>query len=128
MIKPTVGRVVWAFRPFHTGDVNQPETAQIVYVHNDRLVNIAGFNHDGVPFKHRNVVLVQEGDPKPDGENFVTWMPFQVGQAKAQAAAPQGEGSNQLSSPVQPLTAANMVVHPTQPPNPPDPVPPPPGG
>lgn len=85
MIKPTIGRVVWAFRPYHTSDPAQPETAQIVYVHNDRLVNIAGFDHQGHPFKHTSVPLVQENEPKPEGI-FVTWMPFQIGQARAQAA------------------------------------------
>lgn len=86
MIKPTIGRVVWAYRPHFTGDPKQPEAAQIVYVHNDRLVNIAGYNCNGAPFAHTSVPLLQDDDPKPEG-NFVTWMPFQVGQAKAQEVA-----------------------------------------
>ena len=105
MIKPTIGRVVWVYRPHMTNDPQQPEAAFIAYVWNDRLINVGGFSHGGSPFYATSVQLLQDDDPKPEG-NHATWMPFQVGQAKAQEAS------------------ADAIVHPTKPPNPtPNPVP-----
>jgi hypothetical protein len=83
MIKPTVGRVVWVRRPFETADPSQPEAGLITYVHGDRKVNVAGFDHDGNPYRVVNVPLLQDDDAKPEGV-FACWMPFQVGQAKQQ--------------------------------------------
>lgn len=80
MINPTVGRMVWAGRPKDTLDPTQPETAQITYVHNERLVNVVGWNHKGHPFVLHKVTLLQDDDPKPEGD-FVMWMPYQKGQA-----------------------------------------------
>lgn len=86
MIKPTVGRVVWVFRPHMTNDPQQPEAALITYVWNDRMVNVGGFSHGGSPFYATSLPLLQDDEPKPEG-SFVTWMPFQKGQAAAQEAA-----------------------------------------
>lgn len=80
MIKPTVGRVVWVIRPDFTDDIKQPEAAFIAYVHNDRMINVAGFTHQGNHFSHTSVPLLQDDDEKPQG-TFAVWMPFQVGQA-----------------------------------------------
>ena len=85
MIKPTVGRVVWVSRPHDAHDVTQPEAGLIVYVHNDRKVNVAGFDQSGAPFSCTSIPLLQDDDAKPDSR-FAMWMPFQVGQAKAQQA------------------------------------------
>jgi hypothetical protein len=82
MIKPTIGRVVWVFRPLHTNDINQAEPAFVCYVWNDRMINVAGFDHNGQPFALTSLQLVQDDEPKPEG-NFAAWMPYQ----KAQAAA-----------------------------------------
>ncbi len=109
MITPTIGRVVWVFRPFVTNDVLQAEAAFVVYVWNDRLINVAGFDHDGNPFALTSLPLVQDDEPKPEG-NFAAWMPYQKGQAAKQDAA----------------AAADMVVRPADP-VPVDPVPPAPG-
>jgi hypothetical protein len=88
IIKPTVGRVVW-FTP--NEDINplgikvnhgdQPMVAFITYVFNDRMVNLIVWDHEGNRSKHTSVTLVQEEDPKPEG-NYAEWMPYQVGQAK----------------------------------------------
>jgi hypothetical protein len=91
MIKPTIGRVVW-FTPsrgtacsdftHHSGD--QPHAAMVVYVWSVNLVNLVVYDHDGKPHSRTSVPLVQEGEPKPDGGYYASWMPFQVGQAKLQ--------------------------------------------
>lgn len=96
MIKPTIGRVVW-FTPsansaeadfaHYSSNPPQPHAAMIVYVWSDALVNLVVYGHDGKPHAKTSVPLVQENEPKPENGYFASWMPFQVGQAKAQAAA-----------------------------------------
>ena len=80
IIVPTVGRVVWVFRPSETIDAKQPEVALVTYVWGDRLINVAGWNANGQPFVLTSLVLVQPEEPKPLG-NFAAWMPYQKGQA-----------------------------------------------
>ena len=86
MITPTVGRVVW-FRPhvadkeMQIHDVRQPCNAQIVFVWNDRLVNLACHDHDGNAFQRTSVPLLQDDDKKPEDGFFACWMPYQKGQA-----------------------------------------------
>lgn len=80
MITPTVGRVVWVIRPFITTDIKQPEVGLITYVWSDGMINVAGFDHNGEPFKISSLVLLQDDEPKPEG-NFACWMPYQKGQA-----------------------------------------------
>ena len=99
IIPPSIGRVV-LFHPrpmlvaTKTNYGDQPMDAHVVYVWNDRMINIAGFDHDGNPFKLTSVRLVQEGDePAQEGESVCTWMDYQLGQAKkyeALAAAQDG--------------------------------------
>lgn len=96
MIKPTIGRVVW-FTPsrnsteadftHHDSTPPQPHAALIAYVWSDSLVNLTVFDHDGRQHSKTSVPLIQEGEPKPEYGYFASWMPFQVGQAKAQAQA-----------------------------------------
>lgn len=86
MIRPTVGRVVLFYpdgKMQYDGAVlgqTQPNKADIAWVHNDRCVNIGWLTHTGEKRSATSVVLVQEGDPLPDGP-FCTWMPYQMGQA-----------------------------------------------
>lgn len=80
IITPTVGRVVWVIRPRDSLDVGQPEEGSIVYVHSDRLINVAGHNANGEPFALTSLPLIQDGEPKPEG-NFACWMPYQKSQA-----------------------------------------------
>ena len=96
IIKPTVGRVVWYWpwestprdgnAPGASHHVEQPFAALVAYVHSDRMVNLVVFDHNGISFPATSVVLVQEGDSKPDGAPFCGWMPYQIGQAKKHAA------------------------------------------
>lgn len=80
MISPTVGRVVWVYRPLATFDLRQPEVGFVTYVHNDRLINVAGFNANGTQFTATSLTLLQDDDAKPEGD-FAAWMPYQKGQA-----------------------------------------------
>lgn len=82
-IAPTVGRVVWYYRQ---STQVQPNAALVAAVNEDRTINVGGFDRDGDPFKGLAVPLVQEGDAAPLHGHFCRWMPYQVGQARAQAA------------------------------------------
>lgn len=87
MIKPTVGRVVWVIRPKETSDIKQPEVGLVTYVHDEgRYINVAGFNHDGHPFRQTSVYLVQDDEPKPEG-TFACWMPYQKAVAAGETPA-----------------------------------------
>lgn len=99
MIKPTIGRVVW-YRPAPDenpepgfsyyeapgGVGQQPCKADIAYVWNDRLVNLMVVDHNGVTHSRTSVQLLQDGDVS-NGGHTCEWMPFQVGQAKAQTGS-----------------------------------------
>lgn len=80
MIKPTIGRVVWVIRPLDTNDFKQPEVGFVTYVHDDHKINVAGFDHIGKVFRLAFLHLIQDGEPKPEGD-FACWMPYQKGQA-----------------------------------------------
>ncbi len=81
MIKPTIGRVVWFYPTADSSGQAQP--ALVNFVHSERCINVAGFNHGGTPFSQNSCLLIQEGDPEPSGAH-ARWMPYQVGQAKKQ--------------------------------------------
>lgn len=87
VIKPTVGRVVW-FYPKGYVDGQEPLAAIVTHVWSDTCVNLAIFDANGRPLADppTSVLLVQEGNPIPTGGLYCTWMPYQLGQAKAQAA------------------------------------------
>lgn len=81
MITPTVGRVVWYWP---TGRVEgQPQVALIAHVWSDTCVNLAIFDDNGVPYPKppTSVLLVQDGNERPNGGHFCEWMPYQKGQA-----------------------------------------------
>ena len=83
MIKPTVGRVVWYY-PSGKSQLEagtQPLSAQVAYVHGDRMINIGYLDHNGTASSKTSVTLVQEGDEIPE-HGFCMWMPYQIGQAK----------------------------------------------
>jgi hypothetical protein len=91
LITPTIGRVVWVVRPTDSLDIKQPEVGFVIYVWNDHLINVAGFNRNGTPFSLTSLALVQDDEPKPEG-NFACWMPYQKGQAaKTEAAEAAGK-------------------------------------
>lgn len=80
MILPSIGRVVWVTRRNLQGrsQSDQFETASICYVWSDRLINVGGFDRNGVPFAATSVVLLQDDDPAPALGNYAQWMPYQV--------------------------------------------------
>ena len=83
MIKPTVGRVVHFYPSASDGVIslgNQPQAAIIVFVHNDRMVNLVVFDHNGVPMSRTSVLLVQPGQVLPSFAH-ARWMDYQIGQA-----------------------------------------------
>lgn len=83
-IAPTIGRVVWYWRPYNPNlppmADEQPNAAIVAFVHDDRTVNLNVINHDGAGFSAKNVQLLQGDDVRPRG-GFCEWMPFQKGQA-----------------------------------------------
>lgn len=92
-IKPTVGRVVWFYRAnsfdttaFAAPAEGEPLAAIVTRVWNDRGVNLAVFDANGVTHPRTSVPLVQEGDDVPEHGPYATWMPYQVSQAKKHAA------------------------------------------
>lgn len=89
--KPTVGRVVW-YRPngfdlsvrnlpAHAGEIAQPMMAQVVYVWNDRSVNLIVTDHTGIQWPRSSVLLMQGDETYTPRGAYAEWMPYQKGQA-----------------------------------------------
>lgn len=100
MIHPSIGRRVWYWPSAYDcgktehkpdtvmqADASQPCDAGVCYVHGDRLVNVTVADHNGHMHRRTSVQLLQEGDEIPVGQAYATWMPYQTGQAKREAAA-----------------------------------------
>lgn len=89
IIPPTIGRRVWYWpgtndkvsMVHHQTEPPQPFDAGVVFVHDDRRVNLQVSDHIGCIHTRLSVPLVQPGDPTPEGAH-ATWMPYQIGQAK----------------------------------------------
>jgi hypothetical protein len=92
MITPTVGRVIWIRQRTHALRGSQPEAALVAFVNEDGTINVGGTNHHGLPFALNSVKILAEGETPPTDGVYAEWMPFQLGQAKAQAAAPKPDG------------------------------------
>ena len=115
IITPTVGRKVW-FRPngttklqvqnmpsVHLGplslmDAVSPLDATVVYVWDERTVNLSVQDHYGQSFLATSVPLVQEGDAIPGGGFYCEWMPYQVRQAKKDQEPPVNEKASATSN------------------------------
>ncbi|MEX3764408.1 hypothetical protein [Paraburkholderia phenoliruptrix] len=94
MIKPTVGRVVWYHpgaddrdgamnqAPMNVLDLAQPFAAHVVFVHDDRTVNLIVTDHKGWQWVRESVQLLQDDDEPNVGEAYAAWMPYQKGQAE----------------------------------------------
>lgn len=82
MIVPTIGRVVWYWEGGPHGPDNQARAALVAYVWTDRMVNLAVFDPNGIPYNRTSVRLLQEGEAIDPGEEYAEWMPYQIGQAK----------------------------------------------
>lgn len=81
MIKPTIGRVVMVQRRPGSTDITQAEPALISYVWSDTLINVGGFDHNGVPFGYKSLKLLQDDEEAPEYCCYAEWMPYQKGQA-----------------------------------------------
>jgi hypothetical protein len=77
MITPTVGRVVLLARPSSTLDAAQPECGLITWVHDERRINVVGFNKNGVPFTLTDVLLEQDEDLQHPSGDYAYWMLYQ---------------------------------------------------
>jgi hypothetical protein len=97
-IAPTVGRKLYFYpgedKSVHRFD-DQPIDATIIYVwpqaptqegQSDipQLLNLHVIDHTGTQQTKTSVPLIQDGEDVPSVGNYAMWMPFQVGQAKAQ--------------------------------------------
>ena len=102
IIKPTVGRKVW-FRPNGTTSLqragtqdvafappaiigNAPLDATVVYVWDDRMVNLLVLDHYGNPFTATSVTMVQPDEDCPAVGFYAEWMFYQTDQARKNAA------------------------------------------
>lgn len=81
MIKPTIGRVVLV----HRGKSDQAEPALIAYVHNDRCINVGGFDCNGNPFALCSVQLLQDDERPINTTRYAEWMPYQKEQSAKEA-------------------------------------------
>ncbi len=92
LIAPTVGRVVWFYPASNTAesgfarhpDGGGPYAAVIAHVWNDHMVNLSVFDANGAAHSRTSITLLHDDDAATDSA-FCVWMPFQKGQAKAQA-------------------------------------------
>lgn len=95
VIQPTQGRQLW----FYPGGEDrssfvrldaQPLAATVVFVSNERTVNLQILDHNGYSHAKRDVVLVQPGDEVPNCSH-ATWMPYQIKVAVEAVAEPEGQ-------------------------------------
>lgn len=94
VIPPTIGRVVWFYPATNSAEAGfapppagEPLAAVIAHVHGPAMVNLAVFDANGVAHSRTSVLLCQDGEALPERGRYCAWMPFQKGQAKAQATA-----------------------------------------
>jgi len=89
MITPTVGRKVWYYDDTYHKIGDQPFDASIVFVWNDRMVNLRAYDHDGNRISNTTSIQFLQDDDTPTGSRYCAWMPYQIGQAAKHAAEPQ---------------------------------------
>jgi hypothetical protein len=96
-IIPTVGRVVLFWPDVHylekRPEGEQPQAAIVTFVHGEECVNLAAHRHTGESYAQTSVRLQQsDSEPLTDPRDpHATWMPFQLGQARAQIPQPSPE-------------------------------------
>lgn len=77
MIRPTVGRKVWIRKHPKYPYAEQPIDATIVFVHNDRSINVVCFSPNGEMSFLERCPLRQPGDDVPPNVH-AEWMPYQI--------------------------------------------------
>ena len=65
----------------------QPLHAVVIFVHNERTVNLAITDHDGMFHTRIGVTLVQPGDELPGG-SYCQWMAYQIKQTEPVVSIP----------------------------------------
>lgn len=99
VIIPTIGRKLWLWRngtertAYEQSKaqgidhpLDQPLDASICYTHNNNLINVTAADRYGVLTAYTQVALIQDGEPWTEATGkHCSWMPYQQGQAKAQA-------------------------------------------
>lgn len=86
IMEPTNGRIVWFTPALNDNKIvkrDKPLAAIVCDVWNPRMVNLSVVDANGQQHACTSVTLVQEGDPKPSHGYYCEWMPYQLGQAKA---------------------------------------------
>jgi len=84
-IIPSVGRDLWyhpsAYDKSGPGGMvaagDQPLTAKIVAVHNDRMVNLVIYDYNGNAHRRTSVKLLQGHDDAPENGGYAEWTPQQ---------------------------------------------------
>lgn len=66
----------------------QPLHAVVLYVHNERAVNLQIVDHHGHTHTRTGVVLVQPNDVYDEGVSHCKWMSYQISQALSR---PEGD-------------------------------------
>lgn len=86
-IIPTVGRVMWYYVEGGAGYVKEqpPQAGIVAAVNNEGNVNLGVLSFTGIPYGVTGVPVWQ-GEGEPPIDPFCMWMPYQKGQAAAQAA------------------------------------------
>lgn len=92
LIPPTVGRVMWFYQKGQRFQ-EQPMAATVAHVWSDTCVNAGITDREGKPYANppTSIRIVHDGEEVPVDnkglvkENFLMWMPYQVGQAKKHA-------------------------------------------
>lgn len=97
MIKPTIGRRLWFWpngvtslsngAPLSIIDKSVPLDAGVVFVWNDRMLNLDVTDHYGNHHQATSVPLLQDDDERPTVGAYATWMDYQKQVAKTEAAA-----------------------------------------
>jgi hypothetical protein len=83
MIQPSIGRIVWFWpqKEAEAPNPDQPNAALVVYVWDDRMVNLAVFDSNGNSRGETSVTLLQDDDVPNAYGRFASWVPYQKGQA-----------------------------------------------
>jgi hypothetical protein len=75
MNKPSIGRVVhfWPDHPVDETDLAKPFPMVIAFVHNECMVNLGGWDHNGDHTSATSVPLLRDGDLIPRGGFYAVW-------------------------------------------------------
>ena len=87
---------------------SQPLHAVVIFVVNERTVNLSITDHDGFIHTRLGAALVQPGDEVPTGSHC-RWMPYQLAQFTPGSAALPSKGDGALSPVLADLIASTAT-------------------